>query len=275
MKKIFIILLLFMTFIFIFNNSKASASYFADTYGTNMTYKTLMLNDDFEFTGDWWNNGTDTYIFEYRPVEKSLEDFIRFLPNTIMEFMKIYTPTDTLQYLLNTNSIPTDDDMGWTNDDGYIYIIITQDYFQEYYPGQPVLPVMGDIADTIRVDTWVITETTPDYQMGYNTGYQHGYTSGYNNGYDNGYDEGWDAKEAEINALLPGIRQAEYQRGYDDGYDDGVIAGETVAYEKGYIDGANESFIASIDKWIVPAIIIVMILGGYFAIARKKREGDI
>ena len=29
------------------------------------------------------------------------------------------------------------------------------------------------------------------------------------------------------------------------------------------------------DKWLVPAIIIVMLLGGYFAIARKKRDGDI
>ena len=273
MKKIFILLSFFTIFTFtIFNNSKASAQYnFADEYGVNMTYKTLYLydiaNPDFEFTGLWWENGTDTYIFEYRPVEMSLEEFIRFLRESVPYFMKLYTSATTLQYLSNYNLIPTDD-IGWSQDDGYIYLIIKQDYFPD---PDFILPDLGDLAEVIRVDTWVVTETTPDYQTGYNTGYQHGFGAG--------FSEGWDAKEEQINAQLPALLQAEYQIGYGDGYNEGYDLGLQVsqgeAYDKGYQDGYNESFIATIDNWLVPAIIIVMLLVGYFAIARKKQDGDI
>ena len=63
--------------------------------------------------------------------------------------------------------------------------------------------------------------------------------------------------------------------GYDIGYDDGLQVSAGEAYDRGYTDGANESFIASIDKWIVPSIIIVMLVGGFFTIARQKRDGEI
>lgn len=277
MKKIFIILSLLGFFTFLLNNS-VSASYFADKYGVNMTYKTLKLYDivesDFEFTGNWWESQGTTYVFEYLPVEESLEELIRTWQDIIPDFMKVYTTNKVLEYLSNTTSIPADD-WGWTAEDGYLYIIITKDYFQEYYPGEPILPIMGDLAELIRVDTWVITETTSDYQIGYDTGYQHGYSSGYDNGYDNGYDKGWEAKEAEINALLPGMLKSEYDRGHDDGYEEGLQVSQGEAYDQGYLKGAKESFMATMDKWLVPAIIIVMLVGGFFAIARKKREGDI
>lgn len=274
-----------------------SASYIADNYGTNMVYKTLYLNDivnnDFEFTGFWWENTIDTFAFEYKPVEISLEELIRAWDDSVPFFMKLYTLVTTLEYLSNVNSIPTDD-VGWTNEDGFIYVIVDRLYLRDTYSHyfdnpsyteeQATILAMADLTENIRVDTWVITESTPDYQVGYNTGYQHGYNAGYQNGHNQGYNEGF--SDGEIvgynDGLDDGYNQGHadgYQEGfdigYDIGYDDGLQVSESEAYDKGYMDGANESFIASLDKWIVPAIIIVMLVGGYFAIARKKREGDI
>lgn len=75
-----------------------------------------------------------------------------------------------------------------------------------------------------------------------------------------------------------------YQQGYNDGFEEGEKVGSGIAtreayelgYETGYKDGLKKAnvdpFIANFDKWIVPAIIIVMLLGGYFAIRRQKTE---
>lgn len=82
----------------------------------------------------------------------------------------------------------------------------------------------------------------------YNLGYLDGFTDGSNEGYSQGYSAGY----------LDGLRTAPDE-----------------AYNKGYRDGANESFLASIGNWLVPAIIVVMLLGGFFTITRKKRDGDI
>ena len=76
MKKILIVLSLSIIFTFlILNNSRVSAQYnFADEFGYNMTYKTLILYDDFEFTGEWQENQIDdTYIFEC-----TFEESLRF-----------------------------------------------------------------------------------------------------------------------------------------------------------------------------------------------------
>lgn len=119
-------------------------------------------------------------------------------------------------------------------------------------------------------------------QQAYNRGYSDGLTIGYEDAFNAGYDEG-----KRIGDIL------QYQYGYDAGYEDGLVTGnedvynsgydagftvgaqESEAYNVGYADGANESFFGSMDKWLVPSIIIVMLLGGFFAIARKKRDGDI
>ena len=119
-------------------------------------------------------------------------------------------------------------------------------------------------------------------QQAYNRGYSDGLVIGYEDAYNAGYDEG-----KRMGDIL------QYQYGYDAGYEDGLVTGnedaynsgydagfiagaqESEAYNVGYADGANESFLGSMDKWLVPSIIIVMLLGGFFAIARKKRDGDI
>ena len=275
MKKILIVLSLFVIFTLSFVN-KASASDAIDFGGTNMVFKTLYLydiaNPDFEFTGNWWENEVrGTFIFEHAPIDESLGNLMQAWGDVIINFMEVYTQASgTFQYLTNTDSALIGD-IGWHADDGYLYIIVKQAYFQEYYPGYTPVQAMGELAEVIRVNSWVITESTSDYQIGYNAGYSNGHQDGYNLGYSNG----WNAKEAQFNLELPALLAAEFQEGYSVGYDDGLLVSQGEAYDKGYQDGANESFIGTMDKWLVPAIIITMLLGGFFAIARKKRDGDI
>lgn len=67
--------------------------------------------------------------------------------------------------------------------------------------------------------------------------------------------------------------------GYYVGYNEGVQAGAPEAYEQGFKDGQesklaqnNEAFYQGIEKWLVPAIITVIALGGFVTIASIKRR---
>ena len=57
-------------------------------------------------------------------------------------------------------------------------------------------------------------------------------------------------------------------------YIDGSNIGSAGAYESGYVDGGNESFQANIDKWIVPAIVIVLIVGGIIGMRQMRKRND-
>ena len=80
--------------------------------------------------------------------------------------------------------------------------------------------------------------------------------------YDRGYDEGYDV-------------------GYDEGYDEGILLNQSEAYEEGFKAGQksklienNEKFYNGIEKWLVPAIITVIALGGFVTIAARKRREE-
>lgn len=107
-------------------------------------------------------------------------------------------------------------------------------------------------------------------QQGYNEGKRVGDREGYERGFERArdlfayYDEVYDD-------YIPATNwgATEYNRGLNDG----LQSTEGQAYEQGYIDGSNDSFMASIKDWIVPAIIIVLFLGGAVTIILRKREG--
>jgi hypothetical protein len=92
-----------------------------------------------------------------------------------------------------------------------------------------------------------------EYQRGVQNGYANGYDGGYNQGYQNGFDDAYD----EI------ITSDEYTLGYNNGFKDG---------EKSRIAQNNQSFYASIEKWLVPAIIVVLVVGGIISISALKRR---
>ena len=130
-----------------------------------------------------------------------------------------------------------------------------------------------------------------DYQDGYNDGYikgyqegrEKGYEAGRETGYQKGYDDGYDDGKIAGDELK---YERGYQKGYDDGYQDGYNDGINtnddymLGYNDGFKDGEkskiaqnNEAFYKSIEKWLVPAIITVIIVGGIVSIiAIKRRE---
>ncbi len=92
-----------------------------------------------------------------------------------------------------------------------------------------------------------------EYQRGVQNGYVSGYDDGLNKGYQNGFDDAYN----EI------ISDDEYTLGYNNGFRDG---------EKSKIVKNNEAFYSGIEKWLVPAIIVVLVVGGFMSISALKRR---
>src|SRR5690554_6362315 len=92
-----------------------------------------------------------------------------------------------------------------------------------------------------------------EYQRGFQNGSQTGYSNGYNEGYQKGFDDAYN----EI------ISSDEYTLGYDNGFKAG---------EKSKLAKNNEAFYGGIQKWLVPAIITVIVLGGIMSISALKRR---
>jgi hypothetical protein len=92
-----------------------------------------------------------------------------------------------------------------------------------------------------------------EYQRGLQNGYASGYDDGLNKGYQNGFDDAYN----EI------ISSDEYTLGYDNGFKAG---------EKSKIAQNNQSFYSNIEKWLVPAIIVVLVVGGIMSISALKRR---
>lgn len=111
-----------------------------------------------------------------------------------------------------------------------------------------------------------------DYQTGFNDGYEagseDGFLDGYNQGYDTGYNTGYNLGRGEGYDLGYDIG---YDEGYDIGYDEGLKVSQSEAYNKGYNDGSKDSFLAKINTWLVPAIILVFIVG-IFVTYRRRGE---
>ena len=94
--------------------------------------------------------------------------------------------------------------------------------------------------------------------MGFEPGKQVGFLQGFNKG------------RAEYGIYFGDVwRTAEWYGDYQ--YNKGLSENE--AYEQGLKD-AQKTALGSIDKWIVPAIIVVIILGGFVTIIQKRKDGD-
>ena len=92
---------------------------------------------------------------------------------------------------------------------------------------------------------------------GFDDGFENGYSDGYNDGLVDGYNEGFDDAYNEV------ISSDEYTLGYNDGFEAG---------EKSKLAQNNQSFYSGIEKWLVPAIIVVLVVGGIMSISALKRR---
>ncbi len=134
---------------------------------------------------------------------------------------------------------------------------------------------------------WFVSSPDYEYTLGYmrglegdGTGYTEGYEVGiraaegllageYQRGLQNGYASGFQ----------DGLNKG-YRDGFDDAYDEIITSDEyTLAYENGFKDGEkskivqnNQSFYSGIEKWLVPAIIVVLVVGGFMSISALKRR---
>lgn len=106
------------------------------------------------------------------------------------------------------------------------------------------------------------------YSLGTEEGYHIGHEDGYENGYENGYEDG--VEDGYVDG---------YDVGYDYGYDDGIEVGYDQGYQIGFKDGEEsklskntELFYSGIEKWLVPAIITVIVIGGFVSISALKRR---
>ena len=120
-----------------------------------------------------------------------------------------------------------------------------------------------------------ITSTWLDYVDGFDNGYDVGYDGGYDVGIQDGaYDIFKNGIfDSAIDYINPdtGLPYNETSA-YD--YIQGFNVEAEAAYNQGLIDGANGNFMADFDTWIVPAIIIVLIGGGFIAFAKMRNKGD-
>ena len=145
-------------------------------------------------------------------------------------------------------------------------------------------------------------------------GYDIGYTTGYSKGYENGSRVGITKGHNDLYTFgsnyygLSEVNSFDYKKGligtnvknntlegvYDYGisayidpdtglpfvqsgskdYIDGQASSVGNAYNDGYIAGGNESFQANIGDWIVPAIVIVLIVGGIIGMRQARRRNE-
>jgi hypothetical protein len=147
------------------------------------------------------------------------------------------------------------------------------------------------------IDVPALTNFRYTYNLTWSTEYQNGVTAGYLNGrnefgyydsvsgtwknYQNGYDLGYitGLEEATTDAYNTGVNvgrnqvvtngSVEYGFDIQTSYD--YIAGVYVGRQEN-VNAGMTNFMTDFDKWIVPAILIVLILGGFIAVVNRKRN---
>ncbi len=142
-------------------------------------------------------------------------------------------------------------------DRAYVYFDVSLQKF--------VLEYRGGYYDAYLLDKYLSTNTEA-YDVGYTQGFDEGYEYGHGIGYDQGVGAGYDQG---------------YGEGYYVGYYEGIMIDDAEAYEEGFRDGQksklaenNAAFYQGIEKWLVPAIITVIALGGFVTIAARKRRDE-
>lgn len=116
-----------------------------------------------------------------------------------------------------------------------------------------------------------------EYQAGYSEGYQAGESAGYDNGFEAGLEEATTEayNEGKADGILQGrteiITNGSEAYNYDETNSYDFNAGLTAGRQQN-VNAGMTNFMTDFDKWIVPAILIVLILGGFIAVANRKRS---
>lgn len=146
----------------------------------------------------------------------------------------------------------------WTFNNERFYLWVKQDY----YTSTGSIFSDGLLRMQVSLPSYPITTTDVEGLL----------RSSYNEGYTNAWFDAERDFQLIFDSLVEDIKREARAEGEQIGYNRGVQSSQQEAYEEGRLIGANESFLANFDKWIVPAIIIVMFVGGFFAVVRMKRD---
>lgn len=149
----------------------------------------------------------------------------------------------------------------------------------------------GGFVKTGKIELYILINdlkslySTSQYNAGFREGFGAGYDAGLEEADENAYNDGYNDARLTYGKKIDDTwytasewGSEQYNEGYDDGLRDGMeLNDEDVfneAYNKGLNDGRNDKFYTGIEKWLVPAIIVVIVLGGILSIVVKKKEGE-
>ena len=135
----------------------------------------------------------------------------------------------------------------------YVYFNVEEQVFWFEYHGTNYAGYMLEQYLTLYEELGYDAAYDYGYNLGYRVGLNYGYFEGYEEGYDFGFDEGYDV----------GLVEGDYSEVYEEGFKAG---------QKSKLAENNEKFYNGIEKWLVPAIITVIALGGFVTIASIKRR---
>ena len=126
----------------------------------------------------------------------------------------------------------------------------------------------GDLLEIYQEAWW------NGYDKGYDEGSDYGYGLGVSESYDvgkaDGKIEGYNNGREDFGIFYNGQwRDATYYG--DIRFTEGTQVGDQEAFDEGYLRGSEDIFLSNFDKWIVPAIFIVIVVGGFFTL-RGRRE---
>ena len=202
--------------------------------------------------------------------------------------------TERLQVeLYRSGTSITLSEMGYMNDEFYVSsnayldsLVVEQDYNDGFADG---------------IDYGFLDGYNSGYDFGENAGYIDGYGTGQDNMFDNGsaiysytranafdyiygQDDMFDNGSATYGYTL--VNAYDYILALDNMFDNGsstydYIATNAYDYDLGYTDGsllnvnqASTNFMNDFNDWVVPAILLVILLGGFMTIGVMKRRGE-
>jgi len=239
MKKLFILtMFLFSTIIFL-----SQSTYAYTNVGTQVIYANIevQIDDNIKFE-DSSNNfvAFDTTLTSWSglmSISLNYLTVIYTLDNTYINF----TNNENITYLFSNINVLT------------IYIV----YESPLYLPMFTISIFDISGDIVYTDSNRPVAELPTLAFLYQL------ESSYNQAYDTGYIEGQD------DMFNNGSTDNGYNVSDSFDFDIGVAVGTAQNVQAGLT-----TFSTNFDKWIVPAIIIVILLGGFITIYAKKNRGD-
>lgn len=263
MKKLVILLLLTLTLpIVLISSNKMVKAYQAPPTGRIGFTRAISTVPNEEFIIFGKNDMTTPDINSGLTIKMFQQYFIDELVSDGIDYMDWPITWDSNGFKLYINGVLYSDTRVALVRYNYSNALDQYTYFFDINFNLIVTLSPEDVSSANSIELKRYTQNYDSYSVGYVEGYDAGKVAGEPIGYNKGRED--------FGILYNGQwRDAIYYGNIR--YTEGINASDQESYDTGYLDGSKDSFMASIEKWIVPAIFIVIVLGGFFAL-RGRRE---